>query len=123
MASQHADERGADDPNGESGARASNDGGAASGESSDSPLADAALDVPADATDEEAAAIAAAVRAHLRAQAAAAAAGDDESEAESWAGERWSFAGRLRGVQGRAGRVPTGAPTDAWAASGRTDRF
>jgi len=122
MASQHADERGADDPNGESGARASNDGGAASGESSDSPLADAALDVPADATDEEAAAIAAALRAHLRAQAAAAVA-DEESDAESWAGKRWSFAGRLRGVQGRAGRVPTGAPVDAWAASGRADRF
>nr|WP_210424970.1 acc operon protein [Halorussus halobius] len=77
--------------------------------------------MPADATDQEAAAIAAAVRAHLRAQAAAAAA--DESEAESWDGKRWSFAGRLRGLQGRTGRVPTSAPTDAWAASGRADRF
>lgn len=120
MASQHADERGGDDADEESDARGPNDGEGASG---DSPLADATLDVPADATDEEAAAIAAAVRAHLRAQAAAAAAGDDESEAESWAGERWSFAGRLRGVRGRAGRVPTGAPTDAWTASGRADRF
>ncbi|PSQ49354.1 acc operon protein [Halobacteriales archaeon SW_6_65_15] len=55
------------------------------------------------------------------ADAASAAAEDDE--AESWDGKRWAFAGRLRGLQGRAGRVPKRAPTDAWAASGRTDRF
>jgi hypothetical protein len=86
------------------------------------PLAGADVTIPDDATDEEAAAIAAAIGAHLRAQeaAAAAAAADDE---ETWQGKRWSFAGRLRGLQGRAGRVPKSAPTDAWAASGRTDRF
>nr|WP_137287409.1 acc operon protein [Halorussus salinisoli] len=78
--------------------------------------------MPDDATDEEAAAIAAAVGAHLRSQEAAAAAAERDAE-ESWQGKRWSFAGRLRGLQGRAGRVPTSAPTDAWAASGRTDRF
>jgi len=89
---------------------------------SDGPLAGVDVTIPDDATDEEAAAIAAAIGAHLRAQeaAAAAAAADDE---ETWQGKRWSFAGRLRGLQGRAGRVPKGAPTDAWASSGRTDRF
>nr|WP_276302089.1 acc operon protein [Halorussus sp. DT80] len=66
--------------------------------------------------------MAVAIGAHLRDQEAAAAAeaADDE---ETWQGKRWSFAGRLRGLQGRAGRVPKGAPTDAWASSGRTDRF
>ncbi|USZ77676.1 acc operon protein [Halorussus vallis] len=80
------------------------------------------IDVPEDATDEEAAAIAAAIGAHLRAQEAAAAAAA-EAEAETWDDKRWGFAGRLRGLQGRAARVPRGAPTDAWAASGRTDRY
>ncbi|WP_115863570.1 acc operon protein [Halorussus litoreus] len=93
-------------------------------ESEESEESDADLRIPDDATDEEAAAIAAAVGAHLRSQAAAAAAAAEGDDAEeTWQGERWSFAGRLRGLQGRAGRVPTGAPTDAWAASGRTDRF
>ena len=78
------------------------------------------LDIPDDATDEEAAAIVAAIGAHLRAQEAAAAAEDGDA---SWDEKRWAFAGRLRGLQGRAGRVPRDAPTDAWAASGRTDRF
>jgi hypothetical protein len=85
------------------------------------------LDIPADATDEEAAAIAAAIGAYLhdREQAAAAvataaAAADDEA---GWDGRRFGFAGRLAGVTGRSGRVPDGAPTDAWTASGRADRF
>ncbi|UPW00671.1 acc operon protein [Halorussus gelatinilyticus] len=86
------------------------------------PLADADLRIPDDATDEEAAAIAAAIGAHLRSQEVAAAAAESDDEA-TWHGKRWSFAGRLRGLQGRAGRVPTSAPTDAWAASGRSDRF
>lgn len=73
--------------------------------------------VPDDATGEEAAAIVAAIGAHLAAEDAA---GDEEP---SWEGERWAYAGRLRGLQGRAARVPTGAPTDGWAAAGRTDRF
>lgn len=80
------------------------------------------ITIPENATDEEAAAIAAAIGAHLRAQEAAAAAAAEDEEA-TWDGERWSFAGRLRGLQGRAGRVPKSAPRDAWAASGRTDRF
>jgi len=87
----------------------------------DAAALDGALTVPDDATDEEAAAIAAAIGAHLRAQEAAAAAADEAEP--SWDGDRWSFAGRLRGLQGRAGRVPRSAPTDAWTASGRSDRF
>jgi len=86
------------------------------------PLADADLRIPDDATDEEAAAIAAAIGAHLRAQEAAAAAAESDDE-ESWDGKRWSFAGRLRGLGGRAGCVPASAPTDAWTSSGRSDRF
>lgn len=79
-----------------------------------------ALDVPDDATDDEAAAIAAVVGAHLRDLEAQAAEG---AEVETWTGRKWSFAGRLRGTRGHAARVPDGAPTDAWAASGRADRF
>jgi hypothetical protein len=84
------------------------------------------LDIPADATDEEAAAIAAALGAYLQdrerataAVAAAAAAGD----ADDWTDDRWRFSGRLANLQGRSRRVPTDAPTNPWAASGRTDRF
>jgi len=80
----------------------------------------AALDVPDDATDDEAAAIAAVVGAHLRDLEAQAA---EEGDEETWTGKKWSFAGRLRSARGRAARVPDGAPTDAWAAAGRADRF
>jgi hypothetical protein len=111
MATSHPEER--EESSGGSDDAAAGDAG---------PLADADLRIPDDATDEEAAAIAAAIGAHLRDREAAAAAAADDDE-ETWDGERWSFAGRLRGLQGRAGRVPNGAPTDAWAASGRTDRF
>jgi uncharacterized RmlC-like cupin family protein len=82
-----------------------------------------ALDVPDDASEEEAAAIAAAIGAHLhdRHRAAAAAA---ESTAETWAGKRWAFAGRIQALQeGRTVTVPDGAPTDDWTVAGRTDRF
>ncbi|ERH13255.1 MAG: hypothetical protein J07HB67_02293 [halophilic archaeon J07HB67] len=82
-----------------------------------------ALTLPADAGPEETAAILAAVGAHLRDRAAAAAAAADETDEETWDGRRWAFAGRTRALDGRATRVPDGAPTDAWAASGRTDRF
>jgi hypothetical protein len=81
------------------------------------------LAIPDDADDDEAAAIAAAVGAHVtdgdRAAAAAAAGGDEET----WQGRKWTFAGRIDGLQGRSIRVPETAPTDAWTASGRTDRF
>jgi hypothetical protein len=81
------------------------------------------LTIPDDADDAEAAAIAAAVAAHLRdGELAAAAAAADEGDA-GWDGERWSFAGRLDRLTGRAARVPEGAPTDPWAAAGRADRF
>jgi hypothetical protein len=81
------------------------------------------LDVPADATPEEAAAISAAVGAHLQAEAAAAAAAATD-EGETWDGSRWAFSGRVDAVGGgRAARVPDGAPTDRWTAAGRADRF
>lgn len=79
------------------------------------------LVVPDDADDEEAAAIAAAVAAHLRDQEVAAAAVADEEE--TWDGKRWAFAARIEALQDRTVRVPDGAPTDAWAAASRTDRF
>ena len=79
------------------------------------------LDVPDAATAAETAAIAAALGAHLADEAAAAAAAADEDD--GWAGRKWAFAGRVAGTQGRAVRVPDDAPTDAWTAAGRTDRF
>ncbi|SDK19300.1 hypothetical protein [Natronorubrum texcoconense] len=85
--------------------------------------AGASLDIPDDADDEEAAAIVAAVGAHLHDHAlavAAAAAADGE---ETWDEKRWAFAGRIRDQQSRTVRVPRDAPTNAWSAAGRTDRF
>ncbi|ADQ66696.1 acc operon protein [Halogeometricum borinquense] len=82
---------------------------------------DVNLSIPTAADEDEAAAIAAAVAAHLRDQQVAAAAAEDETD--SWDGERWSFAGRMRAVSGCAARIPDGAPRDGWAAAGRTDRF
>ncbi|MFC6785482.1 acc operon protein [Halobaculum halobium] len=81
------------------------------------------LTLPDDADDEEAAAILAAVGAHVRdSEAAAAAAAEGDAE-DTWDGKRWAFAGRLDALGGRGARVPRGAPTDAWTASGRADRF
>lgn len=91
------------------------------GEDPDDPLLGGAdLSIPADANDAEAAAIAAAVSAHLARLEAEAA---DGAVGESWAGKRWSFAGRVGALGGRSVRVPDGAPTDAWSAAGRRDRF
>jgi len=81
------------------------------------------VDIPEDASEDEAAAIVAAVGAHVRDREAAAAAAAAASEEETWDGEKWSFAGRVEALQGRTVRVPDGAPTDAWSAAGRTDRF
>ncbi|ADD06645.1 uncharacterized protein Nmag_3093 [Natrialba magadii ATCC 43099] len=90
---------------------------------SDGPLpSGVALELPANADDEEAAAIVAAIGAHLHDQAQAAAAAAAQTE-ETWEGKRWSFAGRVRAQQGTDVRVPKSAPTDAWTAAGRTDRF
>jgi len=94
--------------------------GESAGGSADVASVPSALSIPADADDAEAAAIAAAVGAHLADLERAAAAAD---EGESWDGERWPFAGRVRGLQGREARVPERAPRDPWTASGRTDRF
>ena len=83
---------------------------------------EADLRLPETADDEEAAAIAAAIGTYLadeRAAAAAAAADDGEA----WDGRRWTFAGRLDSLTGRAARVPDGAPADGWSAAGRADRY
>lgn len=81
------------------------------------------IDIPDDANDEEAAAIAAAVGAHIRDGALAAAAASEGEPTDTWDGERWAFAGRIDALQGRSIRLPETAPTDAWTAAGRTDRF
>lgn len=102
---------------------ADTDGGAAPVATGDDPALGDVLDrltLPPDADEREAAAIAAAVGAHLRDQEVAAAAAGEE---ETWDGARWSFAGRVERLQGRTVRVPRTAPTDAWSAAGRTDRF
>ncbi|SEQ36742.1 hypothetical protein [Natrinema salaciae] len=83
---------------------------------------DVTLDLPDDADDEEAAAIAAAVGAHLHDRALAAAAAAAEGE-ETWDDKRWAFAGRVRAQQHRTVRVPRDAPTDPWSAAGRTKQF
>ena len=103
------------------------DAESAEGESEDgaAPASDAAsrVDLPDDADPEEAAAILAAVSAHLRDREAAAAAAAAASSSPTWDGERWTFAGRVERFPGGDGRVPDGAPTDPWTASGRVDRF
>lgn len=82
------------------------------------------LSLPDDADAEEAAAIVAAIGAHIRDQQAAAAAAAAEGDEDTWQGEKWTFAGRIEGLQGRSlQRVPDGAPTDAWTAASRADRF
>ncbi|QLG51117.1 hypothetical protein HYG82_01570 [Natrinema halophilum] len=83
---------------------------------------DVSLELPADADDEEAAAIMAAIGAHLHDHALAAAAAAASGE-ETWDEKRWAFAGRVREQQHRTVRVPREAPTNAWSAAGRTDRF
>jgi hypothetical protein len=85
-------------------------------------MEDPPLSIPDAATDAETAAIVAAVEAHLAAERAAEAS-DCGRTSEGWAGRRWSFAGRLEGLGRGARRVPRQAPTDAWTAAGRRDRF
>lgn len=70
------------------------------------------------ASAEEAAAIATAIDAHLRAEAV-----EEGDQTDSWAGKRWGFRGRIHALQHRTVRVPLSAPTNAWAAAGRTDRY
>lgn len=84
---------------------------------------EARLSIPAGASDQEAAAIAAAVEAHLATQRAALAAMDSSENDDSWAGRRWTFAGRLEATMARTIRVPVEAPTDPWTAAARSDRF
>jgi len=84
---------------------------------------DVSLELPDDADDEEAAAIAAAIGAHLHDHALAVAAAAASGGEETWDDKRWAFAGRVRAQQHRTVRVPRDAPTNAWSAAGRTDRF
>ena len=84
---------------------------------------DLELSIPDDASSEEAAAIVAAIGAHMRDLELAAQAAATDDEGGTWAGRRWSFAGRMRTQKQRYARVPTSAPTDPWAAAGRADRF
>lgn len=117
------DERAASSADADPGRDVAPDAETALGTGEDPNLADVLdrLTLPPDADPSEAAAIAAVVGAHLRdVEAAAATAGDDEA---SWDGKRWGFAGAVEALQGRRLRVPRDAPTDAWAAAGRTDRF
>lgn len=89
-------------------------------------IGDARIELPATADDEEAAAIVTAIGAHLTDQERlAAAAAIAAAGGEDWTGQRWTFAGRLRGLHmgGRSVRVPMTAPRDPWRAAGRTDRF
>ncbi|EMA46119.1 hypothetical protein [Halococcus saccharolyticus] len=85
-------------------------------------MAELAAAIPDDADSGEAAAIAAALGAHLRDEAAAAAEAATDEE-PSWEGDRWRFAGRVSQLQHRDVRVPLDAPTDPWAAAGRTNRL
>jgi hypothetical protein len=89
------------------------------------PAIDAdALDGVADASDEEAAAIAAAIGAHLQAQAAAAAAAAAAADAAGDPSQRsWRFAGRLAGLGVTANRARSSTPPDDWTAADRADRF
>jgi hypothetical protein len=77
------------------------------------------LDIPDNADDEEAAAIAAVIRSYMRAQEEA----EEEDVEPEWSGNRWRFTGRVNSLQNRMVRVPTDAPRDAWSAAGRTDRY
>ena len=81
------------------------------------------VSLPADATPAETAAIVAAVGAHVRDQRAAAAVAAASGAEPTWEGNRFEFAGRVEGLTGRTARVPLGAPTDEWTATGRLDRF
>ena len=75
--------------------------------------------IPDDADSDEAAAIDAVLGSHLTDRERAATA----DETVTWDGRRWAFTGRVEALQARRVRIPRDAPTDAWAATGRTDRF
>lgn len=81
------------------------------------------LRFPETVEPEEAAAITAVIRTLLREERTAAKAAESAERSETWDGNRWTFAGRMEVLQGRATKAPDGAPTDPWTAAGRTDRF
>jgi hypothetical protein len=98
------------------------DAGGTDPDGTDADVERRVLEALPNADGEEAAAIAAAISSHLRAEERAAAAGEAD---RGWAepGRRWAFTGRARRTGGRRVRVPDDAPTDFWAAAGRTDRM
>jgi len=81
------------------------------------------VQIPADVTPPEAAAIAAAVGAHIRDQYAAALAATASDDEDSWEGKRWQFTGRVERLSGVRRRPPRNLPNDEWTASGRRDRY
>ena len=91
----------------------------------DAALADAIAAALPSASSDEAAAIAVAIGAHVRdgELAAAAAAATSDDDGRGWDGREWSFSGRVEQTQKRTVRIRDDAPTDAWSASGRTDRM
>jgi hypothetical protein len=82
-------------------------------------MTDPEFEVPDDADEDEAVAIAAVLNAHLAAQRE----GEEEEESRTWNPRRWGFAGRVSVLQRREIRVPEAAPEDAWTAAGRTTRM
>ena len=88
----------------------------ADGRAATDPAVD--LRISTAASGEEAAAIAAAIETYLADERAAETGGEP-----TWHGRRWAFAGRLDALTGRAARVPTTAPTNAWSALGRAGRY
>lgn len=90
------------------------DGAAAEGvELEAAPRTEVSVDLPDDATDEEAAAIAAAVQAHLDAERRAA----DEAEDETC--DEWTLSARLLEVGRPTDAIPSDVPVDPWVAAGR----
>ena len=76
------------------------------------------VELPPDASADEAAAIAAVIRTYI-----AESADDDDEPATDWNERRWRFTGRVDSLQGRRIRAPTDAPSDPWAAASRTARM
>lgn len=78
------------------------------------------LSVPESATEEEAAAIVAAIETYR-------AGPGDETDADAnghtWRGRQWRFQSRIESLTGERTRVPERAPTSAWRAADRVDRF
>lgn len=80
---------------------------------------DVQFKLPPDASPDTAAAIAAALGAYLQDEREA----DDAESEDTWAGNRFQFAGRFESLTGTPRRIPNNAPTDGWTALGRLERL